>query len=137
MILYSDSAENVRAEQLTGFFVGWPKPPSAETHLRLLRSSDNVVIAIESDLGKVVGFCTAVTDHLLSAYIPFLEVLPEYQKRGIGRELVRRMLACLEGMYMVDLTCDAELQPFYETLGLRRATGMMLRNYERQSGEDL
>jgi hypothetical protein len=30
---------------------------------------------------------------------------------------------------MVDLLCDPELQPFYESLGMHRATGMMVRNY--------
>jgi ribosomal protein S18 acetylase RimI-like enzyme len=44
--------------------------------------------------------------------------LPEYQRRGIGSELVRRVLVRLNGLYMVDLTCDAELVPYYERLGL-------------------
>ena len=39
------------------------------------------------------------------------------------------------GWGRVDLLCDAELQGFYARLGMRPASGMMLRNYERQSGE--
>lgn len=30
---------------------------------------------------------------------------------------------------MVDLLCDPDLQPFYEQVGMRRASGMFLRNY--------
>ena len=34
------------------------------------------------DAGRVVGFVTAISDGVLSAYIPLLEVLPEYQGAG-------------------------------------------------------
>jgi ribosomal protein S18 acetylase RimI-like enzyme len=77
----------------------------------------------------VVGFVTAISDGVLSAYIPLLEVLPEYQGRGIGAELVRRLLDRLGGLYMVDLCCDEDVVGFYERLGLARwDAGMGLRN---------
>lgn len=82
----------------------------------------------------MVGFITAITDGVLSAYIPLLEVLPAYRGRGTGSELLRRLLQKLDHLYMVDLLCDAELQPFYERMGMRPATGMMIRNYAKQSG---
>ena len=66
---------------------------------------------------------------------PFLEVLPEFRHGGIGRELVRRMLRRLSGLYMVDLLCDPPLQAFYASLGMLSASGMSVRNYDRQSGE--
>jgi len=136
-IVYREHIETISPAQLEGFFDGWPNPPSPETHLRLLRESDAVVLAWDEEKDCMVGFITAITDHVLSAYIPLLEVLPAYRGRGIGREMVRRMLEQLEGLYMVDLLCDTDLQPFYETLGMRRATGMMVRRYERQSGKPL
>jgi ribosomal protein S18 acetylase RimI-like enzyme len=138
MIAYRDSAAGTTPEQLTGFFVGWPNPPSPETHLRLLRGSNHVVLAIDEahEHGpRVVGFITAITDGVLSAYIPHLEVLPEYQGRGVGSELVRRMLARLDHLYGTDLLCDPDVQPFYARLGLRPAVGMLVRNYARQAGE--
>jgi predicted N-acetyltransferase YhbS len=63
-----------------------------------------------------------------------LEVLPQYQGQGIGRELVVRMLEKLDGLYMIDLTCDLKLQPFYKKMGMQPHTGMMIRNFDRQSG---
>ena len=134
MIRYDDSIESMTAENLRGFFVGWQNPPSPETHLQLLKNSSMFVLAVNSETGKVVGFITAITDKILSAYIPLLEVLPEYQKQGIGLELMRRMLEKLKNLYMVDLLCDEELQSFYAKLGMKRAQGMFLRNYEFQSG---
>ena|SRR5215813_12240555 len=134
MICYVDSIESVTAENLCGFFVGWPNPPSPATHLEILRNSSLVVLAIDSETGDVVGFITAISDGVLSAYIPLLEVLPGYQKQGIGVELTRRMLEKLKGLYMVDLLCDEELQSFYAKFGMKRAQRMFLRNYECQGG---
>ena len=72
---------------------------------------------------------TAISDGVISAYIPLLEVLPEYQGRGIGAELVRRLLAELEGLYTVDLCCDEDVVGFYERFDLKRwDAGMGLRN---------
>lgn len=135
MFRYTTSTEGIRPHQLTGFFIGWPNPPSPERHLAVLRGSSHVVLAIDDAGDRVVGFINAVSDGVLSAYIPLLEVLPEYQGRGIGAELIRRMLDLLRDFYMIDLLCDPELQPYYERFGMRRATGMLLRNYNRQSAE--
>lgn len=134
MIIYSDSLDGITAEKLQGFFVGWPNPPTPQTHLRILQGSAAVILALDDLSGQVVGFINAVGDGFHAAFIPNLEVLPEYQGQGIGSELVRRMLKKLEGYYAVDLLCDPDVQPFYERLGLRRATGMLWRNYPRQNG---
>lgn len=135
MISYIDSIVNITADNLYGFFVGWPNPPSPETHLKLLANSDKIVLAVDDETGNVVGFITAISDGILSAYIPFLEVLPAYRRKGIGQELVRRMLEKLKGLYMADLLCDSELQPFYARFGMKAVSGMILRNYGRQSGK--
>lgn len=134
MIRLLDATEGITLEQLKGFFVGWPSPPSPATHLRLLENSYAVVLAVDDATAQVVGFVTAISDGVLSAYIPLLEVLPAYQGQGIGGRLVERMLARLAHLYSVDLLCDVELQTYYARFGMRPATGMMMRNYARQSG---
>jgi GNAT superfamily N-acetyltransferase len=136
MIHLTDSLDTITSDQLSGFFVGWPNPPTPETHLILLKQSSRFVLAIDDEHGGVIGFVTAISDGVLAAYIPFLEVLPDYQGRGIGQQLVKRILDLLGDLYMVDLLCDGDLQPFYERLGMTRATGMMLRRYEMQSGSN-
>lgn len=133
---YRDSLAGLAPAQMTGFFVGWPDPPQPETLWRILSGSRHVWLAFDPAAQRIVGFVNAVGDGVLAAYIPLLEVLPEYQGRGIGRELVRRMLASTARYYMTDLLCDAELQGFYAGLGMRRAHGMLVRRYERQSGDD-
>jgi ribosomal protein S18 acetylase RimI-like enzyme len=117
VITYTTTAEGISPDQLRGFFVGWPVTPSTERRLELLRGSHAVELALDGD--AVVGFVTAISDGVMSAFIPLLEVLPEYQHQGIGTELVRRLLGQLDELYMIDLCCDADLEPFYRALGFQ------------------
>jgi GNAT superfamily N-acetyltransferase len=123
---YVTSADGVDPHQLTGFFEGWPSPPSLEKHLALLRGSSHVVLARNAD--EIIGFVTAISDGELAAFIPLLEVRREWRGKGVGRELVRRLLAELEPLYMVDVVCDPDLIPFYERFGLTPLAGMARRN---------
>jgi ribosomal protein S18 acetylase RimI-like enzyme len=127
-VRYDDDLSGLRPEDLTEFFVDWPVAPSPEQRLAILRGSDHVVLAREEAANRVVGFATAITDGALSAYIPLLEVLPEYQGSGVGTELMRRLLAKLRDLYMVDLVCDPQLEAFYRRFGMVPLTGMALRN---------
>lgn len=126
------SLDGLTPEQLRGFFVDWPNPPTPDTFLRLLRGSYRVVLALHD--GQVVGFVQAISDGVLTAYIPLLEVLPEWQGRGVGRALMTRLRDELRHLYAVDLGCDDDLVPFYERLGMRRGNLMFTRSYERQNG---
>lgn len=133
MITYTDSLAYIGPDQLQGgFFVGWPEPPDVHAHYRILRGSAAIVVAQRED-GNVVGFITAISDGVSCAYIPHLEVLPAYQAQGIGSELLQRMLAKLGQLYMIDLICDPDVQPFYARFGMQPWSAMVLRNHDRQS----
>lgn len=133
-VRYRTDLDGIAPEQLHGFFEGWPNPPTPQTHLRILRGSSAFVLAIDAANGRVVGFVTALSDGVISAYLPLLEVLPAYRGRGIGRALVRRVLTELGDLYMVDVTCDPDVVPFYRALGLRPATAASLRRGSLQAG---
>jgi ribosomal protein S18 acetylase RimI-like enzyme len=128
VIRYTDDLASVREEMLLGFFVGWPRRPSASQHLAVLRASYRAVVAIDGAHDRVAGFVTMVSDGLLTAFIPWLEVLPGYQGQGIGTELMRQILAGTERFYSVDLVCDAALVPYYERFGMRGASSAVLRH---------
>lgn len=134
MIVYETGVEGLTPADLEGFFVGWPSPPSPKRHLEILRGSEHVVLAREPRSGRIVGRVNVVGDGVLSAFVPLLEVLPEYQRRGIGTELMRRVLELVGDRYMVDLLCDDGLVPYYERFGMQRVTGMALRNRNALAG---
>jgi GNAT superfamily N-acetyltransferase len=127
-IEYRTSAAGLRWEQLDGFFVGWPVRPSAQTLLSHLERSYRCVVAVDVTGDRVVGFATAISDGLLAASIPLVEVLPGWHERGIGKELVGRLLDQLRHLYLVDLVCDDDVVPVYEKAGFTRGTAMLRRN---------
>lgn len=135
MIHYLHTTDDLEPHHLRGFFRDWPNPPTPTTHLRLLRGSDAIALALtDTPERHVVGFATTITDGVLAAYIPLLEVLPEYRGRGIGRELIQRLLARLGHLYMIDVTCDSDVLPFYASIGMTPSTGASIRNHQHQAG---
>ena len=134
MIKYVDSLAGITPDMLHGFFAGWPNPPSPETHLEILKRSDSFVLALVPEARIVAGFVNAITDGILCAYIPLLEVLPEYQGRGIGKRLMEMIIEKLQPLYMIDLICEKRLEGFYGNFNMKAASGMMLRDFKYQSG---
>ena len=132
-IAYQETTEGIGPDNLRGFFVGWPNRPSPVDHMAILRGSDLLVLAL-ADRCKVVGFVTAITDGVSCAYIPHLEVLPEWQGKGIGTELMRRMMARLEAIRAIDLICDEYVRGFYERLGFKAGRGMFIRRHTGRLG---
>jgi ribosomal protein S18 acetylase RimI-like enzyme len=130
MIDYRDSLDGIGPEMLQGFFVGWKTPHTPERHLEILKNSDHMLLALDKEENRVVGFITALTDHIQSAFIPMLEVLPGYQGQGIGTTLTTMMLKRVDHIQAIDLTCDKHLQPFYERFGMIRSVGMVIRKYQ-------
>ena len=126
MVHYRTDLEGVTESHLHGFFEGWPESPDAATHLRILRAATHVVIAWEGE--RVVGFVTAISDGVLCAYVPLLEVLADYRGRGIGSALIDRVRESARGLYMVDAICDETVRPFYEAQGFMALRGMALRD---------
>lgn len=130
MIEYKDSLAGIEPGQLQGFFVGWQHPLPPDAHLRMLAGSDLAQLAIDPATGQVVGFVAALTDGVQGAFITLLEVLPDYQGRGIGQALMEQMLERLRHIQTIELMCDADLVPFYERFGMKPTTGMVLRRRE-------
>lgn len=72
----------------------------------------------------LVGYAAAVTNGVTDAYIQDVTVRPAYQHRGIGTQLMHRMLAHLqaEDIYMVSVIYGEDaLRPFYERFGFHHA----------------
>ena len=75
-VSYQRDLQNINEEMLTGFFQNWPNPPSASSLFKILQQSNYIVIAKANN--ELVGFINAISDEVLSAYIPLLEVKAEF-----------------------------------------------------------
>jgi ribosomal protein S18 acetylase RimI-like enzyme len=114
------------------FFEGWPSPPTQATFQDALRGSYAVEFAIVGE--RVVGFVNALSDGVVAAFIPWLEVVPDYRGRGVGAKLMRRMLDRLAHLYSVDLLCDPPLVKYYQRFGLQTIPGMGVRTPRNLGG---
>jgi len=82
---------------------------------------------------RLVGFGRVISDGALYAVLFDVIVDPEYQNRGIGTEITRRLVrACTEARIReVQLFCAKGKAPFYERLGFSArdadAPGMRLK----------
>ena len=82
MISYIDTVEGIAAEQIQGFFVGWPSSPSPATHLRILAGSAAIMLARDDANGAVVGFITSISLYMIDL-ICDTDVRPFYARLGM------------------------------------------------------
>jgi GNAT superfamily N-acetyltransferase len=128
MIEYRDGADALEPGQLAHLFesVGWhDRARDPERLARKIRGSMYAVSAL--DAGALVGVAQAISDGAFHAYVTSVAVFPAYQRRGIGRELVGRLLDGRPHITFV-LHADPPIHPFYLRCGFRPAPDIFRRD---------
>ena len=126
-ITYIDNIEAITPEQLEGFLAHWDFVPPQGNLLRILRGSSHILIAQESKSREVLGYIAALSDGVSCGYISHLEVRPLHRNKGIGTELVRRMLSKLETLHGTCLGCAPAMEQFYQRFGFTKMNAMSKR----------
>ncbi len=75
---------------------------------------DNLITAWDG--ARLVGLVCSLDDGAVTAYINYLIVHPDYQRMGIGKELMRRILNEYRNFMRVELIADAGATEFYDKL---------------------
>ncbi len=120
VIFYSDT-RNISPEAIRELYVanGW-SAAAKPTELRNgLLNSYSLWTAWDRD--RLSGLGNAISDGHLVVYYPHLLVHPDYQRRGIGSALMRRLMSMYEGFHQHILIADGEAINFYKKLGFERA----------------
>lgn len=86
---------------------------------KALRNSDSLITAWSGQ--RLIGLGNAISDGFLVVYYPHLIVLPEFQGRGIGAEIVRRLKKKYASFHMHMLVADGKAVDFYRKCGFVRA----------------
>lgn len=84
-----------------------------------LNASHSLVTAWDGSV--LVGLGNAISDGHLVVYYPHLLVLPAYQRKGIGREIMARMQEIYADFHQQMLLADEAAAQFYQRIGFRRA----------------
>ena len=69
--------------------------------------------------GKMIGFVRYISDGHFRAYVEDAVVLPEYQNKGIGQQLMKESLKNFKNIDVISLFCEEKLVPFYERSGFK------------------
>ena len=101
--------------------VGWSNYTNNPAMLRKAYKNSLYVLAAYAD-GKLVGILRAVGDGASVVFLQDLIVLPEFQRHGIGSQLMRKVMEKYADVYQLQLLTDASEKniAFYEHLGLKR-----------------
>ena len=78
--------------------------------------NSSAVVTVRDD-GELIGLARGLTDRGTTLFICDVLVHPDHQKRGIGSELMRRLVQPYEDIYQIVLLTDPETLPFYRKLG--------------------
>ncbi|HJS08194.1 MAG TPA: GNAT family N-acetyltransferase [Pirellulales bacterium] len=98
---------------------GWSAAEKPLLLQKALVASHSLVTAWDGP--KLVGLGNAITDGYLVVYYPHLLVHPDYQGRGIGGQLMQRLLARYAGFHQHMLVADGRSVEFYRKCGFERA----------------
>jgi GNAT superfamily N-acetyltransferase len=114
-------AGDVAIESLRELYAAleWSSAEKPEVLRRALLNSH--ALATAWDGGRLVGLGNAISDGHLVVYYPHLLVHPEYQRRGIGRRLMRMLMERYRGFHQQMLVADGRATGFYRKCGFGRA----------------
>ena len=78
---------------------------------------------------ELIGFVNVAWDGSIHAFLLDTTVHPEYQRRGIGTELVRRAAAEAKhlGMHWLHVDYEEHLTGFYADCGFKKANAGLIR----------
>jgi ribosomal protein S18 acetylase RimI-like enzyme len=128
MITYRAAHSAIDLDQLAAIFTaaGWGWRAADRTKLAALVEGSRFVVSAH-DSERMVGFARAISDGVTNAYVSTVAVLPDYRGRGIGAELVKRLLEGKDGIRFV-LHAGPGVQDFYRKLGFEDASDMLRRD---------
>ena len=108
----------------------YPKERFAERISKLVNNVTISLVARNED-GLIVGALFGLTDHAYWLYVTDLGVDRDYERRGIGKRLMKAAhdIAGGEKDIAVYLIANENAVPFYEKFGMKRADDVMQYNH--------
>ena len=122
--------EQVSVESLSSLreSVGWNRMEKELNNPKL--TSYYHIAAYDGD--NLVGFIDCISNGVTDAYIQDLMVDPLYQGKGIGSELMNKMINYLKEkhIYIISVIFDESLKSFYERFGFYTMLSGQLETYK-------
>ena len=115
-VIFKDT-KNFNAGQLRDLFlsVGWSSGKYPEKLVAAMKNSSTVFSAWDND--KLIGLVNVLDDSVMTAYIHYLLVKPEYHSKGIGKELVNLVKAKYKDFLRISVIAYCKETGFYTKCG--------------------
>ena len=125
-VVYRSNPDVTDRELTELYAAAWEEPPALDFR-RVLDHSLSFICAYYE--GRLIGFVRLVWDGGLHAFLLDPTVHPEFQRCGIGRELVRRAVSSARdsGVRWVHVDYEPRLRSFYERCSFQRTEAGLLR----------
>ena len=128
-IVYHETTKDLPVEQLHKLFVtvGWSDGSETSDMIKNFNIPfiNSTLVISAWDKERLIGAVRVLSDQMFRPIIYDLVVLPEFQNKGIGKELVKR---CIEHFpnseWLVGTT--KEISGYYEKIGFKRTNDMFL-----------
>lgn len=121
--LFLEQPTRAQIDRITALYksAGWWTDPGANPDLvaRIVAGSHCFALALMN--GDIVGMGRAISDGVSDAYIQDVTVEKRFRNRGIGLQLVRKIVKRLEQdrLGWIGLIAGRGSSPFYEKIGFK------------------
>lgn len=100
-----------------GQYATWKVHSNPEDWMEILKNSSSIISAWDDD--QLVGFARGISDQVRYAQVLDVLIHPDYRRKGIGKELVFRLIdhpaMCVRGVILG----TPSMKEFYESAGFK------------------
>lgn len=123
-LAWSETLDGIDWDELSALYRAAPLGDKSAQGLRTA-FGNSMFRAFARDGGALVGAGRALADGVDCAYVCDVAVLPSHQGRGLGRQIVQRLVERAHGHRKIILYAVPGKEPFYRRFGFRRMTTAM------------
>lgn len=131
-LIWKESLDDIDWDELSALYKVAPLGDKSPAWLRTA-FSNSMFRCFAHENGVLVGAGRALADGVDCSYICDVAVLPSYQGKGIGREIICRLIAHSKHHRKIILYAVPGKESFYKKLGFKRMSTAMaiFENQER------
>jgi ribosomal protein S18 acetylase RimI-like enzyme len=134
-MIWSDSLDDLDWDELSALYLAAPLGNKSSAWLRTA-FGNSMFRCFARDGGKLVGAGRALADGVDCSYICDVAILPSHQGKGLGRQIVGKLVELSRGHRKIILYSVPGKEDFYRGLGFRKmATAMAIFENQAQARE--